>query len=138
MRNNLNFMRRVLYKLRQDFGRPVTLVQVGDITVNYKTGAQEQTKITYVLPKVVRLQRQTSSFARIGMALGIFNRGGETDKTFTDFIIDAAILPDGVVPDLRGNYLIVESKRYNILKVVELDSQLGYLVTTEAYEGSEQ
>jgi len=138
MRNNLNYIKRVLYKLRQDFGKPATLIQIGDITVDYKTGLQTSSNVSYELTRIVRLPRNTTSFARIGMALGIFNRGGESDRTTADYIIDAAILPQDVIPDIRQNYLIIEGKRYNIIKVAELDNRLGYLVTTEAIEGAEQ
>lgn len=137
MRNNLNVTKRVLYRLRQDYGMPVTLVQVDDITADYKTGTQVKSTTTYTLKKVVRLPRNLSSFFRLGAALGVFNRGGEVDRTVAEYIIDAATLPSGVVIDLRKHYLIVEGQRFNILKVTELDYRLGYLLTTEAVEGSE-
>jgi hypothetical protein len=137
MRNNLNFIKRVLYKLRQDYGLPATLVQIENIAVDYKTGTQGQTKTTYELKRIVKLPGHMSSFNRIGMALGIFNRGGESDRTITEYVIDAMSLPIGVVPDMRNNYLIIDSKRYNITKVIALDNQLGYLVMTEATEGAE-
>lgn len=133
MRNNLNFIKRTLYKLRHDFGLAVTLVHITDLQVNYKTGAQDQAVTEYTLKKVVRLPRNTSSFFRIGQALGIFNRGGETDRTITEFIVDKPTLPPNLVPTIRDCYIMCNERRYNILRITELDNQLGYLLTTEAY-----
>ena len=138
MRNKLDFIKRVLYRLRHTFGLTVSLVEITNSSVNYLTGEQELIKATYEIPKVIRLPRNTSSFMRLKMALGIFNRGGESDRTVTDFIIDAATLPIGIVPDLRKNYLLVNGQRFNIKRITELDNQYGYLVQAEAFEGMEQ
>lgn len=138
MRNRLNFIKRVLYRLRHLYGVTASLVEVSNITTNYETGVQEITTTTHTINKIIKLPRQTSSFARTLATLGILNRGGESDKTVTDFIIDARILPSGVVPSLREQYIIVNEQRFNIKSVEELDDNLGYWLQTEAYEGMEQ
>ena len=120
------------------YGRPATYKKITDISVDYKTGEQAESETTYNLSKVIRLPRKTSSFTRLLGQLGIFNRGGETDKTYTEFILDARILPSGFVPEVRNDYLLVNDKRYNVEEIEELDGQLGYFLMTEAHEGAEQ
>jgi hypothetical protein len=138
MRNQLNFIKRVLYRLRQDYGRTISLVEVTGITTDYKTGEQTQTTMTYTINKVVKLTKKMSSFIRVGLALGIFNRGGSVDKTIMDFLFDAKVLPVGIEPNMREQYIICDSQRFNIISVARLEGDLGYLVSTEAIEGAEQ
>jgi hypothetical protein len=130
-------MKKTLYRLRQAFGRQATLIQITNISTDYGTGEQTQTSNSYNISKLIKLPRKTSNLGTLRAALGIFNRGGGTDHTVTEFIFDAANLPRGIVPDIKNNYILIDNKRFNIQTVEELEGGVGYLVTAEAIEGAE-
>jgi len=133
----MQFTKRVLYRLSQRHGRTITYVKPGDAVINYQTGTQSQTTTDYTLKKVLRFSRTSSSFARLAAALGIFNRGGEIDRTITSFIIVAARMPSGLVLE-KGDYILLGNQRFDVKRITELDGQEGYHLVTEALEGAEQ
>ena len=130
-------MKKTLYKLRQAYGRPATLVQITNISTDYETGQQLQTTLTFDISKLIKLPKKISNLGTLRAALGIFNRGGGTDHIVTEFIFDAANVPNGIVPDVKNNYILVDNERFNIQTVEKLEGGIGYLVTAEAIEGAE-
>lgn len=110
---------------------PVVLVHIDNIQVDYKTGVQTVSTTTYTIKRALRLPRHISNYAKLRIALGIM---GQTERTIEEFIIDK--MP--VTVNLKSDYLIVEGKRFNIIKIVELENGLGWHLSTEAYEEAEQ
>lgn len=135
MRNKLRFIKRVLYKLRQDYGLPVTYVVLGDPTIDYETGEQTIPETSYSISKMIKLPQRLSSFGK--EVSSPFNYGGQSDRTKTRFVLEEREVPSGLTPDNRNQYILVDGSRFDVIEIVKLEDNSGYLIFTEAYEGAE-
>ena len=63
-----------------------------------------------------------------------FTYGGTWDENSRTFIVPADQLPVDHVPVI-GDWVVMDSKRYDVKKVEELDYRQGYALTCAAVEG---
>lgn len=132
-----NFIKRVLYRLRQHYGLSLEYTRLGDPTVNLETGAQEQVETTFTVAKAVRLPRKLFRDSNLGNILPQFRYGGTYDKQTRRVILEKSMLPLDFVPRNDTDYIVIDNSRWNVKEVAEIDQRLGYVILVEALEGAE-
>jgi len=135
--NQLQFIRKVLYQLKQRYGIKVDYYRVTATTVDDETGAVSTTKTKFTIRKAIRLpDKRTRGFQydlSFIAANKNFTMGGTYDRDTRDFIIDRRDIPKEFEPALE-DYILLNNERYNVKQVVELDEGQGYYLTAEATE----
>lgn len=130
-------LRVILYNLSRLYGERIDLYQTDDFSINPRTGERTLTRIKWPIRKAISLPEQIytdTTFARSLLALTgkEFTSGGVVDTSNKDFIIRRNDLPY-YVPKL-ADYIIWIHKRYNITKIITLDNNEGYYITTKRTE----
>ena len=132
--NQLQFIRRVMYRMKRRYGAKIEYYRTGDLTVDETTGIATGSRTKLTLNKVVRLPdvniRETMPLPR-----GV-TREVRYDRSERDFVIDVKDLPSGFIPEVE-DYLIMDGRRYNVKEVVEWDFRQGYFITAFSTEGQE-
>jgi hypothetical protein len=134
--NQLQFIRRVLYRLKRRYGATADYYRISANTVDESTGLSTQTRTKYTIKRVIRLpvrlirdnEYQTSFLT----ANRNFIYGATYDKDIQVFVIDAK---DITITPSHDDYIIVGDSRFNVKEVEKLDYNLGYTVIAEAIEG---
>jgi hypothetical protein len=132
-----NFIKRVLYKLRQSYGMSLTYTRLGSPVVNLETGVQSQTETEYTIKKAIRLPRKLFRTNELGNIFPDFRYGGTYDKQTRKIVLEAAMLPAAFIPNIDIDVVTISSQRWVVKEVHEIDYQLGYVILVEALEGAE-
>lgn len=132
-----NFIKRVLYRLRQSYGLSLTYTRLADPTVDLETGVQSQNETTFTVKKAIRLPRKLARDSNLGNILPQFRYGGTYDKQTRKIVIEKVMLPSDFIPRNDTDYVVINEERWNVIEVLEIDYQLGYVILVEALEGAE-
>ena len=121
--NNLRQIRTLMYRLKRNFGLPMTLRQTARVH-NLETGVTTPTNTDIEIKQAIfPPTKEWQSF--ISLLGGNFDYGGYFDKTARDVIIDARDL--SVVPTTEDS-IIFQTRQYAILSVAEAESTMAYLI----------
>ncbi len=138
MPNNLVFLRRLLYQLKRDYGYEGALYRMTLGATNLETGAKNLTRVRYGIDRCVVLPYKFDSQGFYGAALmktgRQFSYGGFQDQDMKHIIIDGSDLPDDfeIQPD---DYFVYQHKKFEIVKIEELEQELGYLLIANYLRG---
>lgn len=139
MPNNLIFLRRLLYKLKREYGYEGALYRITLGATNLETGAKSLTRVKYQIDRMVVLPFKFDSASFYGASLlkagREFAYGGFQEQDMKRVILDGSDLPEGfeVQPD---DYLVYDHKKFEIVRVEELENDLGYHLTVNYLRGS--
>lgn len=140
MANNLNFQKRVLYKLKQEYGDAVDLYIESITSANYTTGSKNTTRTKYAIKRAIvapfkMFTQGIYSPAYIKEAKE-FTYGAYQDQDIKTVVIDVSDLPKNIEITPQ-NYLIIKNLRYEIANVVKMENNLGYILIVKRLTGTE-
>lgn len=138
MSNQLDFIRRVVYSLKQRYGLPLTLYTTVDSVVDLETGVKSVTKTVYAVKRSILLPieivRKFAYDLSFVAANKNFTYGGFFDKGASTFILDRKDLPETYIFKL-GDYLTYGEKRYNIKNIGDYANKQAIVILAEYVEG---
>ncbi len=123
--NQIRFIRRVLYSLKHEYGFDGIITRDTLIQKDYVSGTVASTEATFYIKKIIRLPNDTSRISSLDMLFGKFSSGAKVDKNTRLFIMDKQLT---YIPKMDDT-IALGSSLYKIIKIEELDLQLGYLIT---------
>jgi hypothetical protein len=138
---NVAFIRRVLYKLKQNYGYPVDLYKTLENSENIETGRRNVRRAKYVLKKAViltaaELKRQFQYDMAYVAANQRFSYGGFYDTEALYVIVDRRDLPKGFEITLE-DFAVYDHKRYKFDKAQLLEHKLAFWIEMRQAKGSE-
>jgi len=139
--NPLMFVRRVLYSLKRQYGFSLDIYRRTAGEADLKTGkmvGKKRQKFSIVkaivLPTI--LARKFSYDLSYIAANKNFTYGGFYDINSRIVIIDAIDLPQDFEFIIDTDYVVYDSKRYDIKTAEMLEQRQGFLLNIKATEGS--
>lgn len=136
--NQLQFIKKVLYHLKQRYGAKIEYYHVTSNTTDDETGIGSILKLKFVIKRAIRLpDKRTRGFQydlSFIAANKNFTMGATYDRNARDFIISRSDLPKDFEPGIE-DYILMSNQRYNVKQLIELDFKQGYYISGEATEG---
>jgi len=118
--SNLREIRKIIYRLKRQYGLPVTIKRPDELTYDLKTGATVKTFTEYNLKKVpvlpTKLLRDFAYDLSYIAANKNFTYGGYYDKDTRAIIIDKRDLPSGFFLTIN-DYVVFDGNQYNVKEV---------------------
>lgn len=137
---NVAFVKRVLYKLKRNYGYPLDLYKILETSEDVATGKKTVRRARHHLHKAIiltaaELKRQYQydmSYVAVNQR---FSYGAFYDTEALFLIIDCVDLPRGLVLTL-DDFAIYKHKRYNFDKVEPLEQNLAYMIKMRESKGA--
>jgi hypothetical protein len=130
---SLQFIRRALYSLTRRYGAPGDIYRTTTSTTNNETGVITSERIVVRVRRMIRLpdtrSRQFAYDIAFLAANKNFTYGGTSDQGQRDFIVLGTDI--GTFKPTMGDWIVHDSKRWNVEKVEELDYHQGFLLKTK-------
>lgn len=131
----LSFIKNVIYQLKKEYGKYITIYKNTSNTVDFDTGIKN-TVVTFrrVKKAVLLPSNLIRTFVYKSGLDPDFKEGGFIDINDRIMLIDAK--------DLRNfdltmdDYIVYSNKRWQVIKVTEFEDQAAYLVQLRVSEGS--
>jgi hypothetical protein len=134
--NRLRFIRKVLYRLKRQYGNAVEYYRSNVTSVDELLGTATRTKIRIDIKRVVRLpDERMREFVKLNVNQG-YTRSGGYDLSTRDFLMDSKDLPAGFRPE-QEDYFIIDLTRYNVDEVIDLDEGLGYWIKARSVDSGQ-
>lgn len=139
---NLYFIRRVLYKLKKNYGFPISLYKILESQNDPQTGRKDRKRAVYDIRKAVILTpsdlKRTFNHDRAFAAAvtSRFSYGGFYDIEALYIMIDCRDLPRDFLIELQ-DFFIYNHKRYNIDDCQKIEPGLAYIIKSRELRGSE-
>lgn len=135
-RNQLGFLRNLIYGLKQTYGAPADFYQESDETVDFTTGVRSVTTQKWKVRRAVCLPTVTSAESLFPVELKrIWKRDAAVEAGTKVILVDRKDLPAGLRVETHGWYVVIDRRRYEVLKVEEFELQAAYLVTLKEMAG---
>jgi hypothetical protein len=138
--NQLNYIRRLLYRLKRRYGRSVTFYRTNEAITDTLTGSQIKVVTKFTVKRIVKLPNKKNRTFDYDLSYIAANKnftyGATYDLNSRQFLVDARDLPDGYIPQ-PDDRMIENNRRYQIKESVELDEFQGYLIVGDFVEGDE-
>lgn len=138
MSRNLIFMKTQMYALKRDYGFPAAVYRTTPGATNLETGEKSITRVKYAIDNVIVLPNKADTLgfyaAPLLQASRPFAYGGFQDQDLKFMMIDGEDLP----VDFRleqSDTIVYENKKFEIVTLLEIEDQLGYLVTAKWLKG---
>ncbi len=127
-----HLIRKVIYRLKRRFGRPIDIYRDVLSSFDPKTGKQTvtPTKISVTRAIVLPGLKYGAIFQSISFikANSNFVLGGDVRLDDRHFIVDCKDIPKDFIIQ-QGDYLFLNDQKYDIIKVESLEEQTGsYLI----------
>ncbi len=136
---NVQFIRDILYKMKQDYGVPVKYGILEKNSIDPLTGLNTVSKRVYAIKKAILLPTKLSrKFAQDIAYLAAnknFTYGALFDEKISIYMIDARDLPKSLVLNM-DNFLFSKHERYVIKTAEILEHDCGWLLTVETHVGA--
>lgn len=141
--NRLRFIRNILYRLKRDYGSQADIYHQISETIDYNTGKKIVTKDKIIVKRVILLPNNVSIDATYGTTYTNSNRkftyGGFYSVGERGIIIDRKDLPKNydLHNDFINKYVIIQSRRYEIVSIQEVDNQSAYFIKLKETLGTQ-
>lgn len=138
MTNLSTSIRSVLYALKRDFGSPADFYHEASDSVDLGTGLRSVSKVKYSVRRAVPLPTTIGRSSPYPKSLpGIYDQGGTLQVGDKSLIVDRRDLPATFALGVENWYVIIDSRRYEILNVAQYEPLLAYHVTLRELTGAE-
>ena len=136
-RNQLTFLRNLLYGLKQTYGAPADVYQDSDETLDFTSGVRSVTTQKWKIRRAICLPTVTSAESLFPAAIKqIWKRDAAVEAGTKVILVDRRDLPDGLHVETHGWYVVIDHRRYEVLKVEEFELRAAYLVTLKELAGA--
>lgn len=143
-RNQLQFTRHTLYNLKRRYGVPADLYRITAAVTNPGTGRTTKTKVKYHIRKLIWFP--TTVLSQMHVPAQYKNPSPnfpsqDIDTTSTTFLLDQRDVTG--IPRLENtDYFVVGhhsgKRRYDIMKAVEMEDGVGYLISARYMVGGQR
>ena len=131
--SNLAFIGRTIDRLKNRYGVPIKIIQLGSLTVNYTTGKQERVETIIDITKAIAMQ--TNEARKLTRPRRLMDNVGMIDETNRVFIVSNTDLPGNFVLN-QNDRLEYNGTRYDIKRIVDYDAEKqAVLIECIAVEG---
>lgn len=132
-----SFMRRIMYRLKRDYGSPLDIYYESADSVDLTTGKRNVTKQRWHLRRAVNLPTSIYRDSVFSAALkSQFQYGQSVELGDKTVLIDRKDLPCGVELGTENWYMIIANRRYEVKRVEEYDPGLAYFVVLKELKGA--
>lgn len=130
-------IRKVVYRLKREFGLPITIVQQTNETADLTTGDKSVTKVAVPVARAILLPRKAQGSFKYDIgylkANSNFTYGGFFNDATREVIIDRKDLK-GFVISANENFSVYHNhKRYQVKSVSDFDG-IAYFLVLEQME----
>lgn len=140
MKNQLRYMRTVMYRMKRDYGSEIGLYHRTEGSVDYTTGRKETSHTVVKIKRAIVLPAKRSDQFVYDLSFIAANKnftyGGIFEIGLRQVIIDGRDLPKGYVWDHPNTYVIYNNERYEIQTVTDLTGGHGYFMIMKQTEGA--
>ena len=134
MKNNLRQIELVLYRLKREYGLPVTVRVPLTNDSDIQTGKITRTYTNYPVKRCICMPANIGGeFIRLLALDKNFRYGGLFDKTIKNFIIDKKDLLVDLTLDCQ---VIVGTSKYDFLTIDETESGTSYMIKAKKIDGT--
>jgi hypothetical protein len=129
------FIQQVASNLVERYGLPAVFVAVVHNGTSFTTGLRSTTRTEYMIPKAIRLTKNQNQNL-ISQIAGNFKTTGDYTEYSLRLLLKGNALP--VEPKPSVDYVILDNKKYNIVKIERIDVQecvMLKLLATDEYPG---
>ncbi|KKL98311.1 hypothetical protein LCGC14_1825680 [marine sediment metagenome] len=138
-RNKLNFIRKVIYRLKRSYGLPIDYYQLATHTMDPEDGDKVTTLIkTHIRRAVVLRARGFRSFVydlAFISANKDFTEGGYFDPEDRKVIIDTRDVAIGFSPQV-DDYFIFQSKKYEVKEIFDFEDNNAFIFLARRLRGA--
>lgn len=134
------FLRRTVYQLKKDYGRPLDIYQIMTSVSDLATGKKVQTRQKFhihrgvVLPSVLaRKFAYDQAYLRSARS---FTYGAIYDVDTTSVLLDARDLPKGFEFQIEYMYIVFNKKRFEIVKAEYIEEATAFSVNMKETTGT--
>jgi hypothetical protein len=136
-RNQLGFVRTLLYQLKQQYGAPADVYYESADSVDLTTGERTVTKQKYRIRRAVCLPTLTSAETLYPAAVkAIWKRDAAVEAGTKVVLVDRRDLPEGLTLGTHNWSLVIDRRRYEVTSVEEFESRTGYVLTLRELKGA--
>lgn len=137
-RKAIRMIRKVIYRLKRDYGFPITFYKVISETLNLETGERtpviDYIKIKRAIALPSQLQQKFEYDLAYIAAAKNFTYGGLYDTSLKRIIIDGNDLGD-FIPDVK-DYFIMNERRWEVGRVDEFGTKEAFLILGKEVKGA--
>jgi hypothetical protein len=136
--NLIKFIRRCVYQMKHEYGGNITLYLLDAVATDYQEGTKTESHTSYPITRAIvlplRIKREVIQTISMISANKKFVQGGTFDSGTRTFIIDRRDVP--TVTSIRNDdWIVYNSKRYEIKWVDEFEQQTAWVVVGKEVEG---
>ncbi len=136
--NHLRFIRNILYRLKRDWGSLVDIYNESADTVDLMTGNRTVTKSKWTVRRGICLPSAIHRDSILASAMkNVFEYGGTLQLGDKTVLLDRRDLPKGFKLGTENWYMVIDSLRYEIVRVEEYENQAAYLVVLKHTTGTQ-
>ena len=134
----MGFLRTLIYGLKQTYGSPADIYYETADPVDLTTGARNVTKLKWSIRRAVCLPTVTAAESLFPAAAvkAIWKRDGAVETGTKVVVVDRRDLPDGLRVETHNWSVVINRRRYEVLKLEEFEPQIGYLLTLKELAGA--
>jgi hypothetical protein len=133
--SQLQFISKVIYRLKKEYGLPLELYSITDIQIDLETGIKQLTKQIYKIKKAILLPRRMFSETVILLG-GSRQFQDKLDKQKRQIIIDVKDYPKDYIVRPK-DYIIIQHERFNIIEAELYDNKLAVVLTVTKIIGEQ-
>lgn len=135
--NNIRQIKLILYRLKKDYGQPVSIMTRTALTQNVQTGLITQTeRVIKIRRAIVVDAKQSRDFVydlSFIAANKNFTYGGEFDTSKRQIILDGHDLPKDYKPSINDR-CVFDGVRYQFATMEPTVYNLGYILTVKSLD----
>lgn len=139
-KNNLRQIAVLLYKLKRNFGRKLTLRKFVSVTQDVTTGKQTQVFTSHAIRRAIVMPYSRARDFIYDLTFVAANKnftyGAFFDRASTAVIIDKADIPDLTIQP--EDDLVIDEVRYQIVNTDETEGNTAYLLKVKALRAADK
>lgn len=136
-RNQTRYLKDLVYNLKMTFGTPADIYYESADTVDLTTGVRSVTKVKYQVRRAVCLPTVTSAESLFPSEIKrIWKRDAAVETGTRVILVDRRDLPAGRRVETHNWSVVIDHRRYEVLKVEEFETGVAYLLTLKELAGA--
>ena len=141
-RNALRQMRKILYRLKRQFGAEIIVYKVADATTNLQTGALTRQYLTTTVKRAIVMPAKTLRDFVYDLSFIAANKnftyGAFFDLSYRAIIIDQKDLSSSSFVFNQNDYIVMFGVKYGMRKIERLTDGYGWLLIVTTIAGAEE
>ena len=135
--NLIRFIRRNIYKMKKEYGSPISVYRLSAVNTDYETGAKTASRTAYHISRAVvlpvNIKREVIQSISVISANKKIVQGGMYDVGMRTFIIDRRDANFDTITN--DDWIVYDDKRYDIKAIEEFEQRTAWLIIARELEG---